>query len=194
MMKTLTGVLFAGGESRRMGMDKATLLLNGEPLWRRQIHLLRALSPARIIVSARSKPVWCPPEIELVLDDLPSRGPVSGLAATLKSIQTTHLLALAVDLPQMTSAHLEKLWLLARMGIGIVPQQDGLVEPLSAIYPAEAASAVERALATEDFSLHGVIRILAARGQMRFYPIRRCEGVLYRNANTKEEWLKTSRE
>ena len=37
---TLAAVLLAGGESRRMGCDKAALLLNGIPLWQRQIALL----------------------------------------------------------------------------------------------------------------------------------------------------------
>src|SRR5437867_2135004 len=98
-MKTLTAVLFAGGESRRMGADKAMLEIGGEPLWARQLRRLRELQPERILISARSKPAWCPAEIETVLDEPPSRGPLSGLAAALKIIQTTHLLALAIDLP-----------------------------------------------------------------------------------------------
>ncbi|MGH7980442.1 MAG: NTP transferase domain-containing protein, partial [Limisphaerales bacterium] len=112
-MKTLTAALFAGGSSRRMGVDKATLILNGDPLWSRQVAILRALNPAKILISARNKPGWCPAVVEAALDAAPSRGPLEGLAAALGKIQTTHLLALAIDLPRMTSAHLTKLRALA---------------------------------------------------------------------------------
>jgi molybdopterin-guanine dinucleotide biosynthesis protein A len=53
----ISAVLFAGGESRRMGKDKATVLFRGKPLWQIQLDLLRALQPAEIFVSARSA-VW----------------------------------------------------------------------------------------------------------------------------------------
>lgn len=107
-MKTLTAVLLAGGESQRMGRDKATLILDGEPLWSRQLRILRELQPEKMLISARARPAWCPPEIETVLDAPPSRGPLSGLAAALKRIETTHLLALAIDVPQMTFRAFEK--------------------------------------------------------------------------------------
>jgi len=98
---TLTAVLFVGGRSRRMGADKATLEIAGEPLWRKQIKLLRELQPQSLCISARERPAWCPLEIEAVLDDPPSRGPLSGLAAALRRLRTSHLLALAIDLPRM---------------------------------------------------------------------------------------------
>ena len=132
-MTMLTAVLFVGGESRRMGADKATLIFEGEPLWSRQLGTLRELSPEKILISARTKPSWCPPEIETVLDEPPSRGPLSGLAGALKKITTTHLLVLAVDMPWMTSAHLR--WLQSRSvhGVGVMPVLRGHCEPLSAI-------------------------------------------------------------
>jgi molybdopterin-guanine dinucleotide biosynthesis protein A len=37
---TLTAVLLAGGESRRMGRDKAAIVFRGQLLWQRQIELL----------------------------------------------------------------------------------------------------------------------------------------------------------
>lgn len=183
-MKTLTAVLFAGGESRRMGVDKATLVVNGEPLWARQLRVLRQLQPDKILVSARTKPAWCPPDIEMVLDEPPLRGPLTGLAAALKRIQTTHLLALAVDLPQMTVAHLKILWSLARLGTGVVPRNVDFFEPLCAIYPVEAMNAAERALAGEDVSMQGFIRALAMLQRIRIYTINKAEGVIYENVNT----------
>jgi molybdenum cofactor guanylyltransferase len=187
-MKTLTAVLFTGGESRRMGVDKATLTLNGEPLWSRQIRILRELHPANVMVSARNKPDWCPDEIEVALDEPPSRGPLSGLVAALEKIRTTHLLALAIDLPRITSAHLKELWALAEPGVGIVPQNDGRSEPLCAIYPAEALNALREGLSEKDVSLGRFIMTLAAQKRFRFYTVAESERSLYQNINTPEEW------
>jgi molybdopterin-guanine dinucleotide biosynthesis protein A len=160
---TLTAVLFTGGSSRRMGADKAGLIFDGEPLWSRQLRLLRELRPDALWISARSRPAWCPPEIEVVLDVPPSHGPLSGLSAALSRLQTSHLLVLAVDLPQMTAAHLRKLWSLARPGCGVLPMAGEYFEPLCAIYPASAASAAKDALTSDDLSLHSLAQNLVQK-------------------------------
>lgn len=170
-----------------MGRDKPALTFDGEPLWSRQLRTLHGLPPESILVSARTRPAWCPAEIETVLDEPPSRGPLSGLAAALKKIRTTHLLALAIDLPQMTSAHLKKLGALARPGIGVVPQTGEFFEPLSAVYPAESRAVAERMLAAKDVSLHNFIRALAARRQICFHLVTQSESAMYRNVNTPED-------
>lgn len=103
---TLSAVLLAGGESRRMGTEKAVLIISGKPLWERQLGVLRKLHPQEIFVSVRDDPPWRPPDIRLLLDEKPSRGPLSGLAIALKEMRTTHLLALAIDMPLMTGSHL----------------------------------------------------------------------------------------
>src|ERR1700726_2364005 len=100
-MITLTAVLLAGGESRRMGRDKATIEFDGQPLWKRQLEILRLLRPERMFVSARRTPAWRPEDVGLLLDDAPSRGPLSGLTKALAAMRTTHLLALAIDMPFM---------------------------------------------------------------------------------------------
>src|ERR1700730_2192530 len=105
----LSAVLFAGGESRRMGRDKATLEWQSRPLWEWQIEKLRALHPKNIFLSTRSDVQWRPQDVELILDSPPSRGPLSGLTAALTAIKTDHLLALAVDMPFITTEHLRHL-------------------------------------------------------------------------------------
>src|SRR6266487_1578131 len=102
----ISAVLLAGGESRRMGKDKATLLFRGKPLWQIQLDLLRKSEPAEILISARTDPAWRPPEVKFLQDDPPSRGALSGLAASLAQMRTKHLLALAVDMPFMTEKYL----------------------------------------------------------------------------------------
>ncbi|HXA43864.1 MAG TPA: molybdenum cofactor guanylyltransferase, partial [Candidatus Angelobacter sp.] len=129
---TLSAILLAGGLSRRMGVDKATLLVAGEPLWQRQLRMIKEVGPAAFWLSARGELPWCPPGIEVVPDKLPSRGPLSGVASGLSRLQTSHLLVLAVDLPQMTTAHLRELWGLSRPGTGVIPLNGGYFEPLCA--------------------------------------------------------------
>ena len=57
---TLNAVLLAGGESRRIGRDKA-MIDHGEALWQRQLRVLRELKPQEIFVSARTNPGWYRP-------------------------------------------------------------------------------------------------------------------------------------
>jgi molybdopterin-guanine dinucleotide biosynthesis protein A len=189
---TLTAVLFVGGESRRMGADKATLVLNGESLWSRQLGVLQELEPEKILISARTKPAWCPQGIEVVLDEPSSRGPLSGLAATLKRIRTTHLLALAVDLPRMSAAHLQKLWNAAQPHCGVVPMSGDKFEPVCAVYPGGEImiAAMQNALSGDDVSLRGVVRTLVDCGRLRVLPLADSEKEFYLNVNTPEELSK----
>src|SRR5207253_814771 len=92
----ITAVLLAGGESRRMGRDKATVLFRGKPLWEIQFDLLRKLGPPEIFVSARTDPLWRPADVHFIADEPPSRGPLSGLVASMAKMRSAHLLTLAV--------------------------------------------------------------------------------------------------
>jgi molybdopterin-guanine dinucleotide biosynthesis protein A len=183
---TFSAVLLAGGESRRMGRDKATIEFEGEPLWKRQLGLLRSLSPQQLFVSARTKPEWLPDDAELLLDDPPSRGPLSGLTKALTAMRTTHLIALAVDMPFITWAELRKLLGRATEGRGVVPTISEQAEPLAAIYPDEAAADFEAALGGSDFSLQAVIRRLAEIGKVKLCSVPGAETNLYRSMNEPE--------
>ena len=79
---SLSAVLLAGGESRRMGTDKATFLFRGKPLWQVQLETLRRLRPAEIFLSARTDPSWRPDDVQFIADIPPSCGPLSGIAAS----------------------------------------------------------------------------------------------------------------
>jgi molybdopterin-guanine dinucleotide biosynthesis protein A len=181
---TLTALLLAGGQSRRMGSDKATLLIAGEPLWARQFRTLRELQPEALWLSARVPPAWRPPEIEIVPDEPPSRGPLSGIAAALRRLRTSHLLVLAIDLPRMTAEHLRQLRALARPGCGVIPRRGDLFEPLCALYPAEAAVAAQTALSGEDVSLQHFAKVLLRQDQLQIHTLSAAEEPLYRNVNT----------
>ena len=180
---TFSALLLAGGESRRMGRDKATMEVDGRPLWERQLELLRALGPKKIMVSARTAPTWLPHDVKLLLDDSPSRGPLSGLVKALDAIETTHLVVLAVDMPFMTPGELGGSLQLATEGCGVVPIIRDHTEPLAAVYPAEAAADFQTALAGSDFSLQSIVRMLAEAGKVKLWPVPTERAQLYRSVN-----------
>jgi molybdopterin-guanine dinucleotide biosynthesis protein A len=183
----LTGLLLVGGLSSRMGRDKATLMLNGQPLWKRQIQVLRSLQPVALLISAREMPAWAPADVQVVLDTPPSRGPLSGLAAALNYISTSHLLALAVDMPRLSVEHLRRLLDLAHPGRGVVPFNQDHFEPLSAIYCKEATPLAQKSLASDNVSLHSFVRKLKRRDLLFEYCVPAEEQSHYYNLNTPED-------
>jgi molybdopterin-guanine dinucleotide biosynthesis protein A len=183
----MTAVLLAGGESQRLGRDKATLQWRGVPLWEWQIEKLRALRPEKILISARSDVPWRPSDVELILDALPSRGPLSGLAASFASIHSGHLMALAVDMPFMTTEHLRGLWGLATEGTGVIPMIGANAEPLAAIYPKESAMVFQEALRSGNYSLRPIVKKLIALNRLRAMPISGPTRDLYRSINRPDD-------
>ena len=178
----ISAVLLAGGESRRMSKDKAALLFRGRPLWQIQLELLRKLDPMEILVSARSDPPWRP-HMQFVADDPPSRGPLSGLTASLAGMRGTHLLALAIDMPFMSETYLRSLCDQIEPGRGVLPMIGDRTEPLTAIYPADAHVDFLEALSGTEFSLQSLTKKLVKAGKLRALNVAKEKEMLFRNLN-----------
>ena len=178
-------VLLAGGQSRRMGRDKALLPLpDGRLLWQRQLDVLRALEPAELFISGPARPGF-PAAVPTVEDAVPGLGPLGGIAAVLAVMRSARLLVLAVDLPMMASAFLCKL---LRHGNnearGIVPQAaDGFFEPLAAVYPRTALGPAQARIGRQELSLQTFIRALIAERKVSTLPIDAAESALFANWN-----------
>jgi molybdenum cofactor guanylyltransferase len=179
----LSAALLAGGESRRMGTDKATFLFRGKPLWQVQVETLEKLEPKEIFVSARIDPAWRRDDLVFVADVQPSYGPLSGLAASMNRMRTSHLLALAIDMPWMSNKYLEFLCTQVEPGCGVLPKIGNRVEPLAAIYPREATIETAKALAGTDFSLQSLTCNLVAGGKLRVIPVTQQDEKFFRNIN-----------
>jgi len=178
-----SAVLLAGGESRRMGTDKATFLFRGKPLWQVQLETLRRLRPAEVFLSARTDPSWRPNDVQFIADIPPSCGPVSGMAASLAKIQTAHLLTLAIDMPFMTENYLRAICDAIEPGCGVVAKIDNRAEPLAAVYPREAEIEIRTALSGTDFSMQNVVRQLVRSGKLLEISVTEQERGLFRNVN-----------
>ena len=184
---TISAVLLAGGKSRRMGRDKATITFRSKPLWKIQLELLRRLELNEILISAKSDPPWRPADVEFVPDKQPSRGPLSGIAAALSRIKGDCLVALAIDTPFMTEAYLRNLCARIGAGRGVVPIVEDRAEPLVAIYPRDAEAEFTSALSGNDFSLQPLVRKLIEVGKLRPIQVSTEERVLFRNLNEPQD-------
>jgi molybdopterin-guanine dinucleotide biosynthesis protein A len=131
----LSAVILAGGESRRMGSDKAWLRLDGQPLIARAISTIRDSGIQDIFISGRAGVDYSTLRCPVLLDRETGCGPLSGIEQALEEAATPLLLVLAVDLPKVTAALLQKLARRCDPLTGIIPRWRGQLEPLAAIYP-----------------------------------------------------------
>lgn len=168
----LTGVVLAGGRSARMGRDKARLRIDGEPLWQRQQRVLKAVGARPVIFALRARQRRFAPGIDVVRDTRSGVGPIAGVHSALRACETEWLAVLAVDLPRVDAAWLQKLARLCRAGRGAVGiSRGGFFEPFAAIYPKAALPGFEQHVANGgSHSLQPLLRELVKRGAMK--PVR----------------------
>lgn len=131
----MTGIVLAGGRSRRMGVAKAALSLDGETFLQRAVSLLSGTCDQVMISASSDAPVAAPGDCKVIVDDEPGRGPLGGIASCLAASGDHWHLALACDLPLAYPA-------LLRLIIGscggdadaVVPRAQGRLQPLLAAY------------------------------------------------------------
>jgi molybdopterin-guanine dinucleotide biosynthesis protein A len=131
----LSAIILAGGESRRMGRDKAWVEWNGRPLIAAAVDNARQLGITEIFISGRPDADYSALDCPVLLDLEPGLGPLSGIERGLHYCTSPLLLVLAVDLPRITSAFLRALAARCNRLTGVVPLRQGRLEPLAAIYP-----------------------------------------------------------
>jgi molybdopterin-guanine dinucleotide biosynthesis protein A len=90
------GFVLAGGQSSRMGVDKALLPLAGRPLVAHAVAILRDAGLTAAIAGARSPLAGIAPVVE---DFEPGLGPLAGICAALASTSAPLAVFLPVDLP-----------------------------------------------------------------------------------------------
>lgn len=142
MRSEIYGLVLVGGESRRMGRDKALLSYDGGATQlERTAGLLRAVC-AKVFVSQRKEQAFSTPtDTASIFDSVAeAKGPLCGILSAMRAHPDAHWLVLACDLPYLQTPTLEKL---IREFRAEAPQltayrssHDDLPEPLCAIYPA----------------------------------------------------------
>ncbi|WP_258530634.1 molybdenum cofactor guanylyltransferase [Paenibacillus taichungensis] len=144
-----TGIILAGGLSRRMGFNKALLEWNDSSVLEQ---IIQAMAPAvhRIILSTgNNTAAYTALPYDRVQDDYPGKGPLAGLQAALQASETDWNLICACDMPLLEPSFFKGMKWLAESGQehhAIVPRLAGRVHPLAGAYHRRVLPELEQRL------------------------------------------------
>lgn len=174
----VSGIILAGGHSRRMGRDKAFIIWQGRTLIEATIAALQEVC-AEVFVVANDAPRFAQLDIAVVPDTLREAGPLAGLHAGLRAMHNELGLVVAVDMPLLDPNLLRAL-------IDAAPGYDAVV-PISSNDPMHDP----RARSKDMHPLHAVyrrtclpaIQTLLDRGERRVKALLADVQVRYFNAD-----------
>lgn len=141
----VAGFVLAGGQSARMGTDKALVPLGGQPLVLHALTILRETGLRGSIAGTRATLDSFAPVIE---DSEQDQGPLGGICSALASTETRWAVFLPNDLPLLPTALLAFLLARAqraRAAISVV-ETNGIVQTFPAVIERSALSGLRAAL------------------------------------------------
>ncbi len=131
MITDCTAIVMAGGDSSRMGTDKANVTLGEKTLLQSVIATMQQLFP-QVIVSVRQPRAGI--DLPQVCDEQPDGGPLAGLVASLGQITTPWAFMVACDMPFIMPAVIERIAQQRGECQAVVPVVNGQPQPLAAFY------------------------------------------------------------
>lgn len=159
----MAAIVLAGGQSRRMGRDKALLDWGGIPMVRHVADLV-AGTTNRVIVVADSADRFrlgdLGAEVQVAFDRYPGTGPLGALITGLTLAGPGLHIALACDMPLVRPALLRLLLERARGFDAALPDTYGRLQPLCAAYDAGCIERLVSQLGAARLALHEAVLAL----------------------------------
>ena len=186
-----TGVILAGGLSRRLGRDKAVEPVGGEPLIRRVASRLSQVSSQTVVVvnePGRAKALPIPESATVAVDIYPNKGSLGGIYTGLSAAVRDWAFVVSCDMPFLNTALLSHMSSL-RDGYDVVaPVIDGRPEPTHALYHRVCLPHIRRRLEVGELKISGFfdevrVRYVAEAELDRIDP----ERLSFFNVNTQED-------
>jgi len=195
MAAQAAGFVLVGGESRRMGQEKALLDLGGQPLVVRTAERLRLVVVELSLVGSPQR--FGDLGLPVLADRVTGRGPLAGIVTALEATRHDWNLIMACDLPYLETRFVE--FLLEQSATrpeadAVVPRPADGWQPLCAAYHRRCLPAFERVLASEK------PKISHAYDALRVHPITdealtrfAFSAQMFKNMNTPEEYEEAKR-
>jgi molybdopterin-guanine dinucleotide biosynthesis protein A len=131
MIQDCTAIILAGGESKRMGRDKANVLLGEQTLLQHVISAMQQTFPYILLSVHEPRP-----DIDLwqVCDTPNVSGPLAGVLAALEQIKTPWAFIVACDMPYIQPAMVARLAQYRGDYQAVVPVVQGHDQTMAAFY------------------------------------------------------------
>jgi len=179
----MSAIILTGGQSHRMGVEKALLKINGIPLIQ-QVAQNVAPYCHEIIISAHSIENFSGLPYRVVIDREPFQGPLMGILSGLEASHSNINFIVACDIPELDISLLQEMRTWAENYEIVVPMtQDHKLEPLLAFYHRNLIPRIEALLKK------GIRKIieLYPLAQVKYIPF--TPNGWYYNLNTEKDYL-----
>ncbi|MBI3743911.1 MAG: molybdenum cofactor guanylyltransferase [Chloroflexi bacterium] len=152
----VTGVILAGGRSRRLGRDKRLEPFAGETLFARVAKRLGEVCDEIVAVAADEDSRAALPNVEavrVVNDVYPDRGSLGGIYSGLAAATNTWSIVVATDMPFLNVRLLTHLLSLREGYDAVVPMVEGFPEPTHAAYAKTCLKPIEARIQRNDLKI-----------------------------------------
>ncbi len=181
-MLPVTLAILAGGQSSRMNYQNKAFLSYQEKSFIER--LIEAGSDfEEVMIIANTKEAYEHFNLQVISDVYPGNGPLSGIHAALKVAKTSTVLCVACDMPLTSKEVLNGLAQVSGDYDVCIPEYEGRLQPLCAIYSKRLVYRVEEQLKKGDFKLQYFIRQLNYQ-VIRELPNREFKWTDFLNVNT----------
>ena len=156
METEVTGVLLAGGKSRRMGEDKRHLVVGEQTLLERGLAVLQSVFCEVLVVIAQDSP---PLSIDarVVRDLVPDCGSLGGLYTGLTQATTPYIFVVACDMPFLNQTAIAQFT--SRRGAAdiVMARLADRLHPMHALYGKRCVPALEEMIRARQFKIQEVV-------------------------------------
>jgi len=187
----VTGIVLAGGRSRRLGRDKAVETIAGQALIARVLDSLSHVTQELVVVvndHERARELPLPDSVVTAVDIYPDTGSLGGIFTGLTASSNRWGIVVACDMPFLNLELLEHLLSFREGHDLVVPVIDHRPEPTHAAYSKVCLPAIETRLRANDLKIAKFFDDVRAK----YVSQRRVEeidpgGLSFFNINTEED-------
>ena len=158
----ITGIVLAGGQSRRMGFNKAEAELHGESMLIRIIDKLKEISPF-IVVSSGTTNYPNIPYMQIP-DEHPQCGPMGGIYSVLKASSTSLNLVVSCDIPLVSIDLLEHIVAIAAHSEALITvpiDENDQSQMLCAVYRKEVLPILKQQIEASAFKMKNLLNLVS---------------------------------
>ena len=156
MITDVTGVLLAGGKSRRMGEDKRFILVGRRTLFERSCAVLCELFEQVCVVIAQDSPSF-QAEVPVVRDLIPDCGSLGGLYTGLRLAKTQHIFLAACDMPFLNPDVIRYMVRLKDQADIVISRWATRLQPTHAVYGRDCLPVIEEMMNLHNRKIHSMI-------------------------------------